>query len=412
MKVINLVLILLSCTILIFGQESALDKSILVDPGTNKIDVYVPPTTLKGWNDESNWVIVVIDNTKKAHQIDINKIESEKPDKPDEESSMFSIVPTSSSKALINSASQIIVNFGSKVVVLPPIKKPATTNTSSFGSSSNKQNSDVYLNGSYSPGFKGDPQYSIDGSVSIMFDISKKNLSYGQLGFVGSVKTDKRKKVDPDSYRLFLAYQNATSNRPWGRLQGVQFTWLTTGTEFDRKGDNINLITAPYLDFPIRLFPKQIRARTQPMAILTPTIGFETGRNFRNAVTPNKGRNIFRGVIGADLLVRFNPKIPGFQGVEFTNSYMLRSSAVKEIYTLTKKVDGKDVDVPFLNRKPRHYTKSELGFKFNDYFSFSIKHEYGMIPPVFRKIDHKMSFGFTFSAKQTANGIPTTIRNK
>jgi len=56
--------------------------------------------------------------------------------------------------------------------------------------------------------------------------------------------------------------------------------------------------------------------------------------------------------------------------------------------------------------------KSELTFKLNDYFGITGKYEYGMLPPVFRLLDHKVSFGFTITAKQLNNGIPTTIRNK
>jgi hypothetical protein len=79
------------------------------------------------------------------------------------------------------------------------------------------------------------------------------------------------------------------------------------------RGKTVNFISAPHLDFPIRLFSKQIRAQTQLMAVLTPSDGFETGWNFRNAVNGRQGKSVFRGFIGADLLFRFNPKIPGLR---------------------------------------------------------------------------------------------------
>ncbi|HLM02332.1 MAG TPA: hypothetical protein VK400_14870 [Pyrinomonadaceae bacterium] len=400
-----------------FGQESALEKMILINPGNYEIDVFVQPSSLSGWNNKTKWVVIAIASDGSVNKLAIDDIRLGEPDKTEKNNSMFTIVPDAASKNLIKDAAKIIVNFGSKVITLPPINSPAANqggdNGTPFGAAANKQNADVYLNGSYSPGINGgDPQYSVDGSISVMFDIDKNKTKYGQLGFVGSVKTDKRKKVDPDSYRLFLAYQNVPSSQRWGALQGVQFTWLAAGTEFDRKGKNINFISAPYLDFPILLYPETNRRPDKPLAVLTPTIGFETGWNFRNAVTPNQGRGIFRGVAGADLLFRFNPKISGFQGVEFTNSYMMRIPATKEIYTLTRKENGQDVDVPFLNKKPRHYIKSELGLKLNDYFSITTKYEYGMLPPVFRRIEHKLSFGFTFSARQEGFGVPSVIRNK
>jgi hypothetical protein len=414
MKNSILIMIFFVSAIAALAQESALEKAIVVDPLNYNLDVYVPPGSLKGWSDKTNWVIIVIDGSKTVHRIDIDTIN------PRSKDSMFSISPTVASAATIANASQIIVNFGSKVIVVAPPKKSGSVGGGQSGApvaaASNKQTSDIYLSGSYSPGFKGaDPQYSLEGSVAVMFDLNKKHLEYGQLGFVASVKTDKRKKVDPDSYRLFLAYQNVLKSNWWGpnkSIQGVQLTWLAAGTEFDRKGKNTNFITAPYLDFPIRLFPSHIRSGTVPMAVLTPSIGFETGWNFHNAVPPNKGSGIFRGFFGADLLFRFNPNIPGFKGIEFANSYVLRAPAIEEIYTLSKKVNNQDVDDSFLNRKPRHYVKSALTFKLNDYFGITTTYEYGMLPPVFRRIDHKVSIGFTFSAKQVNDGVPSTIRSK
>jgi hypothetical protein len=386
-----------------------LDKNVLVDPLTHNIDVYLQPKSVKGWDDKANWVVIAIDSANRVQQVEIREIRA------DADGSMFSLVPAeTSAQSPIATAAQLIIKFGPKTVVvyqIPKLPDPATGDTT-VAPTSNKQTSDVYLNGSYSPGINSDPQYSIDGSLALMWDLSQQHLNYGQLGFLGSVKTDKRKKVDPDSYRLFLAYQNTPVKKFHGPLQGVLFTWLGAGLEFDRKGDNVNFITAPYLDFPIRVFPKTIRATTEPMAVLTPTIGIETGHNFHNAVTPNSGRAVFRSVVGATFLFRFNPKVPGFKGVELTNSYMLRLPAVREIYTLTEKVNGQDTDFPFLGRNPRHYLKSDVGLKVTDAFSLTFKHEYGALPPVFRKIDHKVSVGFTFSIRQLSGGVPTALRSK
>jgi hypothetical protein len=391
-----------------FAQESALEKAIIVDTN-NDLRVYVPPDALPGWDVPTNWVVVVIDGAK-----NVSRVEIQSPITTDTERSKFVLRPTAATKGYMSGASKVIVNFGSKVIVISP--KPGQA-PSVIAPESNKQKTDLYFSVAYSPSVKGSgSQYSVDGSAAVMFDLSKQHQEWGQLGFVGSVKTDKRKKVDPDSYRAFLAYQRVLVSKWWGpgdSIQGAQFTWLAAGAEFDRKGKTVNFITAPYVDFPIRLFPKQIRAGTVPMAILTPSIGFEAGKNFRNTLEPEDGgRAIFRGVVGADFLYRFNPGLPGFKGAEFTTSWVMRTPAKKEIYTLTEQIDGEDVEVPFLNRKPRHYVKSEFGLKLNDYLGISAKYEYGMIPPVFRRVDGKFSIGFTFSAKQTNDGVPSTIRSK
>jgi hypothetical protein len=124
---------------------------------------------------------------------------------------MFSIEPEAGSDALIADAIQVIVNFGSKVVALPP-KKPSAKKTAKVSPESNKQKSDLYFNGSYSPGINGDPQYSIDGSAAIMFDINEKRINYGQIGFVRSVKTDKRKKLNHSALEV-QRFKNRNANR-------------------------------------------------------------------------------------------------------------------------------------------------------------------------------------------------------
>lgn len=406
MKYLAAIIIVIGCSLTSFSQVP-LDKNILVDTSNYNIDVYLQPKSVPGWDVKANWVVIAIDPSNRVQQVEIRTIQA------DDTKSMFSLIPMVPS--LIATAAQVIVKFGPKTVAVYQMPQPSASPRpagTTIEPASNKEASDVYLNGSYSPAINSDPQYSIDGSVALMFDLDHEHLNYGQLGFLGSVKTDKRKKVDPDSYRLFAVYQNTPVTKFHGPLQGVLFTWLGAGVEFDRKGDNVNFITAPYLDFPLRLYPRIIRATTEPMAILTPVIGFETGRNFHNAVTPDSGRAIFRTVVGANFLFRFNPKLPGFKGTEFSSTYTLRLPAKREVYTLTEKVNGQDTDFPFLGTNPRHYVKSDLSFKVTDAFSLTFKHEYGALPPVFRKIDHKVSMGFTFSVRQLSGGVPTALRNK
>ena len=398
------------CCALMTSGQVPLDKNVALDPLTKKIDVYLQPSSVEGWNDQSKWTVIAIDRANNVAKVQLSQITS------DSAGSMFSLVPSdTSATSAIATAAQVIIKFDPKSIAIyhvPSIPASTTPSGPVTEPESSKQKSDLYISATYSPAINSDPQYSIDVSAGLMWDLSQPHLNYGQLGFVGAVKTDKRKKVDPDSFRLFLAYQNTPVAEFHGPLQGVLFTWLAAGTEFDRKGDNINFITAPSLDFPIRLFPKVIRATSEPMAVLTPTIGVEAGHNFKNAVSGDTGRGIFRAVAGASLLFRFNPKLPGFKGIDFSSAYTLRIPAVEEIYTLTEKVNGDDVDKPFLGSNPRHYVKSELNFKITDPFSITIKHEYGAIPPVFRKVDNKLSIGFTYSIRQLRNGVPTALRNK
>jgi hypothetical protein len=402
----SILIITLFGAITLANAQVQLDKSVLMERSTHIIDVYLTPTSVPGWNDLSNWTVIAIDGANNVSKVELASI------KADSDNTMFSLIPANTGAGSpIATATQVVLRYGARTMAIYQVPAPGGGEPPATAPGT-KQNSDLYLNFSFSPRIHSAPQYTIDVSLGMMWDLDKQNWKKGQLGFVGSVKTDKRKKVDPDSYRAFLAYQNTPLVEPVGKLQGIMFTWLT-GSEFDHKADNVNFITAPYLDFPIRLLPKEktIRATTKPLAVFAPLIGFEAGHNFHNALNPHSS-GILRSVTGASMLFHFNPKLPALQGIEINAAYTLRLPLKQEIYTLTKSVDGQDVDDPFLGKNPRHYAKVESNFKFTDAFAFTIKYEYGAIPPAFRKQDHKVTVGFTYSIRQLMNGVPSALRNK
>jgi hypothetical protein len=261
-----------------------------------------------------------------------------------------------------------------------------------------KDSSDIYLNGSYSPGIHSGPQYSIDTSVGVLFPLLPASESnYGSLGFLATVKSDKRPTADPDSYRFFGVYQRVLNKEPHWPLEGVLFTWLYGGAEFDHKANNINFISSPLLDFPIRLRGK-IHSKIDIVPVLTPEIGMEIGNNFTNAVTSGGQGFIARGVVGGNFSMDFKPNLPLFQNIHLASSYKLRLPAEPQVFTLTKtNAAGKMVDDPFLSSQPRHYIKNEISFGLWKPLSFSVTHEYGAIPPAFRLVDHKVTFGLTLA---------------
>lgn len=261
-----------------------------------------------------------------------------------------------------------------------------------------KESSDIYLNGSYSPGIHSPPQYSIDASVGLLFPIAPSSeTNYGSLGLLATVDSDRRPTADPDSYRLFGVYQRALTNQPHWPLEGVLFTWLFAGAEFDRKANNINFISSPLLDFPIRLRGK-IHSKTDAVPVLTPEIGMEVGDNFTSAINPNGQGFIARGVLGAKLSVDYKPNLTLFQNIHLASDYKLRLPAEAQVFTLTRtNAAGKTVDVPSLSTQPRNYIRNEISFALWKPLSFSVTHEYGALPPAFRLVDNKVTIGFTLA---------------
>jgi len=198
---------------------------------------------------------------------------------------------------------------------------------------------------------------------------------------------------------VFGVYQRVLTRAPLWPLEGVLFTWLFGGAEFDRKADNINFISSPLLDFPIRLRGK-IHSKKDVVPVLTPEIGMEVGNNFANAINANGQGFIARGVAGATLSVDFKPNLVLFQNIHLASAYKVRLPVEPQVYTLTQMNSaGKVIDVPFLSTQPRHYIKNEISFGLWKPISFSVSHEYGTIPPAFRLVDHKVTIGFTFATQ-------------
>jgi len=280
-----------------------------------------------------------------------------------------------------------------------------------FSAAKDKKTAEVYMNLGYSPAIGSPQQYSIDTAVALLLPVSSTN-NYGHIGGLATVNTDKRKVVDPDSFRVFLAYQRALAAPSQTQIQGILFTWLASGAEFDHKANNLNYVSSPTLEFPTRLFPMNYGDSKQPIAIFVPVLGAEMGDNVTNAVTNNGLGALFRGLAGADLSFHFNPKLPGFQGIQLSSTYRVRIPSTAEVFTNTTiNSKGQTVDVPSLSTKARNYVKSELDFVLIKSLSFSITHEDGELPPAFRVIGNKVTIGLTYSLGVN-RGVSDSLRNK
>ena len=280
-----------------------------------------------------------------------------------------------------------------------------------FSAAKDKKTADVYMKLGYSPAIGSPPQYSIDTAVALLLPVGT-TTNRGYLGGLATVNTDNRQQVDPDSFRVFLAYQYVLSAPTESKAEGIVFTWLPGGGEFERKANNLNFISSPMLEFPLRLFPKTYTDSKQPIASLVPLVGAEFGENFTNAVTHDGLGGLFRGLLGVNAMLHFNPKLPGFQGIQVSSSYKIRLPAVAEVFTNTATNSaGKVVDVPSLSTKARNYVKSEIDFVLVKSLSFSITHEHGELPPAFRVIGNKVTIGLTYSLAVN-RGASDSLRDK
>jgi hypothetical protein len=385
-----LLLLLFTCQLL--AAEKAKTKVVFlnVDPRTQNVEVVLDNAASGDYLDSSQYHLVGMNSilpNGELHWIALSSVQI------DPSKKIVTLIPQN--PADVKNAKQLMLFVASEPAVM---QSKNAKNPDQPAAKPSKGNSDIYLNGSYSPAINGPPQYSIDGSVGLLFPlIPSSQTNYGSVGFLGTVNTDKRPTADPDSYRFFAVYQRVLTSQPHWPLEGVLFTWLAGGAEFDRKANNINFISSPILDFPIRL-RGAIHNKGSFVPVLTPELGMESGNNFTNAVNSGGQGFVARGLMGANLSTDFKSKLIFFQGIHIDNTYRVRLPATAEVYTLTTtNAAGKSVDVPALSTQARHYLKNELNFVLWKQLSFSVTHEYGTLQPAFRLVDQKVSIGFTFA---------------
>ncbi len=402
-----------------FDQKAYIDRS---NQDVPSLTVTVPLSSIPGGNNPLKWQVIAVGGSGSAQILRVTSVS------PLVGFNGFTVNFSNPT----GSPTKFIVVFDSRDTLVCTLSAPCSDAVAA--TTSREAGLPIYFNGSYSPAIKSPPQYQIAGSVAPLWHVGDFGILQGnQIGMLGTVSTDKRQQANPDSYEFFAVYQGLPYSGWYlhGLGEGILLTWLAAGTEFDHATDDINVISAPYLDFPLRLFQYDLNSVKQAEVLLIPTVGAEAGHNFYNAVTPTEGRAVLRGVMGATLNFHFDRKVSFLQGIELSSSYTLRLPATDEIFTNTKTVAGKVVDFPYLSTKARQSLNTELDFKLTKTVAIAVKHVYGAIPPAFRMVHNQLTIGITYGAGGTkgasggANGsasssagnggenvIPPTLRFK
>jgi hypothetical protein len=256
-----------------------------------------------------------------------------------------------------------------------------------------RDDSSIYAFGGINAGVGAKPTFNIDSFIDLYPTLSG-------FDFNASVKTDNRKKVDPDSFMIKLGYEwalgargHSTSSGP--HFGGVKFKFLPAGTEFDRARKNLNYAGSGLMFLGFHAW----NPGNTIVWNLTPRLGLEAGNNFRNSLNDNGLGGFVRALGGGTNIFIFR-KIPGFDRVSLTTDYEVRLPNQAELFSdSTIKVNGQDTPVYRYSRQARHHLTNDLSLMLNDYWGFSVKHEYGSLPPTFNLVNHKVSIGLTFKVK-------------
>jgi hypothetical protein len=171
--------------------------------------------------------------------------------------------------------------------------------------------------------------------------------------------------------------------------------------ESDRHFKVTNFIVAPELKWNVR--PKIFRneADNSPVGKLTftPSFGADLGRNLHSKVVrTDKAIARLKGSLNLTLSI---PRPFGnliFQSLKWENDFTQRWFLANE-QAYDRDGDGNLILVGF-GKGPRSHFTSNLQFKLNDYFGPSLTYEWGQIPPLYEKVNHRLTLGFTYSFKR------------
>ena len=279
--------------------------------------------------------------------------------------------------------------------IQPFNREPPKTGSSP---SSGRDDSDVYLFGGLNSAVGSRPTFTIDSFI----DWHPLN----GFGVNASIKTDNRKKVDPDSFAVKLDYVRllaTPSGNSGGGIHfgGAKFKFDYAGVEFDRDRKNLNFVTSPYVFLSFHAYTTNPATGNVLFTWnLAPKLGLEAGNNFRNSLNENGYGGFVRSLGGARNYFIFR-KVLGLERIQLTTDYEVRLPNKAELFSnSTVRVNGQDIRVYRYTRNARHHLTDDLSFMINQYWGLSVKHEYGSLPPVFNMVDHKVSVGLTFKLKE------------
>lgn len=268
-----------------------------------------------------------------------------------------------------------------------------------ISASKTKDDSDVYISGTFSPAQGTSPSYTIDSKGKYVLTSFGHNGS-STLSATGDISTDNKKTADPDSFHWSLPLQHV-----WVQNSSVQ--WGLIGMELDKKANAMNLVSAPSATWAV-VKDFFVRDAQSGLPRLSASVGMdfsgglEFGDNFRNdfAVVnkTNKGEGWFlRGVpsTSAYLII---PQVLHLSKISLTSSYTARIPTRDELFLETR---NKKTPVPLLTSQTRHYIENSLQFMFTDYVGIQIKHKYGSLPPAFSFVDNSGSIGLVIAFKET-----------
>jgi hypothetical protein len=251
----------------------------------------------------------------------------------------------------------------------------------------------LYASGIIAPAAGAATTYTIDARA--VYAVSRDEQAATAWSIGGTVKTDKRPNVDPDSFTL---YGNFTKRSlPYTRMVDV-------GTEFVRNDSVFNLLAAPRV---VRTFAHSflqdvpaengnIVRMLRGTVGLDAWVGLEVGANLKHDETIDPSGLVLRFVPRAKAYV-IVPAARFVKKVVVGADYVARLLASDEVLVDTRPGAS---PVPVADTRVRHHIEVAATANLTDWIGLKVSYEYGSLPPTFKLVNHSGKVTLVFQAKQ------------
>lgn len=293
-----------------------------------------------------------------------------------------------------------------------------------------KDDAELYLSGEFSTAVKSKPNWTAD--IKYEREFGKRGFPFLFAPFV-NLKYNNKVKNDTDKLSFGIRFSNSfgfkvadteiEEDEPINALlentqdqkRAPKFTkikrareqreyFLYRGSgEFESDWDFRvnNLITSQEIHYLVKPLFFDDEGVINGKLILTPFIGAELGRNLKNP-TIREDLGIARFKAGAVLTLNLDKPIKNFfiKDLTWENKFTRRWFLANEI-AYDKNDAGELIEKEF-GKKPRSHFMSTLEFKFNDFFGPALIYEWGEVPPLYNKVNHKVKLALVYSFKRKA----------
>jgi hypothetical protein len=160
-----------------------------------------------------------------------------------------------------------------------------------------------------------------------------------------------------------------------------------SGAEYALDTGALNQINSLGLRLPVA-FTKDSRVT------ITPTFGFEAGRNFETESAVPVSTGIFRWLVGTDASYRFRPYWPWLFGTKpytlsgtFRARFPRTSEEFSTVYNNTTQYSA--------DTRTRIYGRAQLSIPLSRILALSVNYQYGDLPPAFLFFGHTITLSLT-----------------